>query len=247
MSNSCTDIIQLKLKNEKPQIVIEAILDASNGTCTVNITKTVGFYSDSLPPKISGATITLNDSIKTYNLHETTAGLYFAKNINAKTGEKFNIKIKIDTSTYTASAIVPGKAPHFILLATKFNTPNPAMNGDIQVVASWLDQKNIANYYYLKVFVNNKALNNIYSLRDDQRLDGDTLKLPIMTKFTKGQKVTVQLWSMDKDMYQFYYQLSTMQGFRGSSTTPYNPHGNFKDQCLGYFGIIYKTQNEKQL
>ncbi|NPA44186.1 MAG: DUF4249 family protein, partial [Chlorobi bacterium] len=106
---SCTDIIELDLKNTEPQIIIQANLNITDSTYSVKITKSNGFYENGDFEKVTGATISLikNNEI-TYSIPEVSDGLYFLNNIICKPEDVFTTTITDkDGNKYTASTTAP--------------------------------------------------------------------------------------------------------------------------------------------
>src|ERR1700744_340542 len=79
-SFSCQKVIDLKLDNAAPQIVIEGnVVNVRGGTQTVVISRSVPFTNTNTFPPVSGATVTINDGKgNNYTLTEstTTPGTY---------------------------------------------------------------------------------------------------------------------------------------------------------------------------
>ncbi len=64
-ASACQKVIDLKLDNAAPQLVIEGNLTDQNGAQVVTISKSVSFSAtDSFPP-VSGATVSISDSTGT--------------------------------------------------------------------------------------------------------------------------------------------------------------------------------------
>ena len=245
--SSCEDVIELELGTTEPQLVIEATLDASNQIATVSLSKSNDFYDNSAPDKISSATITLsNGTGDIFNLTETNTGIYSAENVAANPDEVFTISIEVNGVIYEAKAIVPHPVDlNEIEKIEGFNTPFGGDNeaGDsIQVAAVWDDPAGQENFYRIRTFADEAFQSNIYTvLTDDFIGDGAEATVLIRDQFKVNTIITLELLSTDENYYDYFFQLSSLVGEGGNSTTPYNPVGNFDEEALGYFGIFYSS------
>ncbi len=243
--NSCTDIIKLNLKTEKPRIVIEANLIATDSICVVKVTKTNAFYDNSAPQKVSNLKVLLTKNNKeTYKLPEIeNSGEYFANNIIAKAGDEFSLQVIDSTNlTYTAKAKMPAKPGHFLIIFNSFSDKDVIMKdslGNNRIVlfalAYWFDIPNEEDYYRFKIFKGKKYFASSFNLIDDKSAVGDTMQRGLKGPFFKGDTLRFQLLTMNKEAFDYFEQVKEVFNSGNNSTTPYNPKGNFDNNALGYF------------
>ncbi len=248
--SSCTDIIELDLKNTEPRIVIEAKLNVSDSTFRADITMSNDFYDTGGFKKVTGANILLQKTGgEIYTVPETESGVYFLNNIIAKTNDEFTVSITdTEGNVYEADTKTPNTTQIIGIFPAPFVPPGGGNPNDttqyIQIMTLWKDSINIDNYYRLKTFVNNEYNAKDYLLTDDRVSDGDTLAAVIIHELYSGDLFSVELLSTDQKYFNYFMDLASIQGQGPSSTTPYNPRGNFDNGALGYFGIYTVSKLE---
>lgn len=248
---SCEEVIILDLENDEPQLVIEAVVDATLGTVSVQLTQSNGFYDNDAPKTFDGADIKLiTTNGESLAVPLIQSGRYFATGFEFEEGEELEIQITDEQGQlHTAMAIVPHPVSIDKLESVETNFGGRGGGGGLggrndsdtqlfQVVTHWLDAPEEASFYRIKAYENEQFLANAYTMIDDISRDGDMLSRPVFDTFEEGSEVQIQLLSLDKGMYLYFFDLSNIQGQGGGggSTTPYNPKGNFEN-ALGYFGI----------
>lgn len=249
---SCEEVIVLDLENDEPRLVIEAVVDASAQTATVILTKSNGFYDDvSLDLEVGASVeLTLADG-STVALSEIQDGLYFAAGIQVTEADELTMTV-IDNAgnQYVSTTSVP----HDILIDSLDiveatgggpggGVGNP-FGGDTttapqyQIFTYWNDIPNKESFYRIRAVLNDTLQAEVYTMVDDIGSDGEELFRPFFQAFETGDTVTIQLLSLDEDSYNYFNELSAVQGQGQNSTTPFNPKSNFDNNALGYFGIM---------
>jgi hypothetical protein len=241
--SSCEDVIQLDLESTESRIVIEASLNASNQTATVFISKTNDFYDNAEPERVSGATITLQgETGDTYAFSEASPGTYVAENVIASPGETFSLAVDVEDMVYEATTTVPSAANLKEITQSDFPAGPFGDEGAILLSAIWDDPAGIENFYRVRSYVDDIFQADTYTVLDDNiRGDGEEITTPIQKGFDENTSVTLELLSTDEAYYDYFFQVASLSGEGGNSTTPYNPKGNFSNNALGYFGIFYSS------
>ena len=247
--SSCEDVIELELDSVESQIVIEATIDAGNQIASVNISKTNDFYDDTNPEEISGARITLrNESAATYTLSENSPGTYTAANVLTNPGERFDLIVEVDGIFYEATSQTPAAVSLDSIIQSNFPVGPFSDEGDILLSAVWNDPDSEENFYRIRQYIDGVFQSDNYTIITDVlRGDGEEITASIAQGFNENTMVEVELLSTDEAYYDYFFQLSSLSGEGGGSTTPYNPKGNFSNDALGYFGIYYSSSIEIQL
>lgn len=247
--SSCEDVIELELNSAESQVVIEATLDAGNQIATVNISKTNDFYDNNSPEQVSDAVIVLQSDLgNTYTLSETSPGTYTTINVLANQGEIFNLMVEVDGEIYEASSQTPVAVNLDTIIQANFPGGPFSDEGDILLSAVWNDPDNQENFYRVRAYVDNVFQSDNYTLLNDVLAgDGEEITASIAQGFNENTTIEVELLSTDEAYYDYFFQLSSLSGDGASSTTPYNPKGNFTNEALGYFGIYYSSSKEIQL
>lgn len=248
--SSCTDIIELELKNTEPRIVIEAKLNVSDSTFKADITMSNDFYDTGDFKRVTGAKVILQKTDgNSYTIPETENGVYFLNNITANSNDEFTVSVtNTDGSLYEASTVTPYPVEIEQIIPAPFVPPGGNIQEDttqyMQIMTIWKDPLNIDNYYRIKTWVNNKFNAKEYLLTDDRIGDGDTLGAVSIQELYSGDSFKLELLSTDKKYFDYFMDLAVLQGNGPSSTTPYNPKGNFNNGALGYFGIYTVSEFE---
>ncbi|NOZ35299.1 MAG: DUF4249 domain-containing protein [Chlorobi bacterium] len=243
MMSSCEDVIDIKLNNIEPQIVIEATLYNQLQPATVIITKTTDFFDTLTLNTVSGAEVLISDNKgNTVSLAETdSAGVYQA-NYFGETGKTYTLTVKTEGEIYTAHAEM--KPPIKIdSLAAKFRTnPLPFQEQGYGIMCYLNDSINYKEYAKLEIYKNQRRSHEIY-LFEDTYTDGNQYEYKFYNEtFQVGDTAVVLVLSCDKDVYEYLYTYAeiTSDTFRDSGT-PYNPTSNITNGALGYFGVFYLT------
>lgn len=245
---SCEDVIELDLTDAEQRIIIEAQLNTSTETATVTLSKSNGFYDNGDPEMISDAVIVLSGPAgSTFTLTEQEDGIYSAESIATTPGDIFTLSVQSDGNTYTASTMTPYPAALDTLEVSKQAFPFGQQDSIIQVNAQWEDLLGSNNYYRLRPFVNDTLVMGEYMLLDDKYNDGSEFNIPVRSQFEDGQKITIQLLSVDEEYYKYFGEVSAVSGEGFGGTTPFNPTGNFDNNALGYFGIFSLSEKTVQL
>lgn len=247
LATSCEDVIELDLKSTEPRVVIDAVLDGSDGTLTVRCSETVDFYNNNIANPITGALITLsNHTDKSYTIGEVEPGLYVMEGYEITSNLEYTLDVIIDDVTYTATAVAPFPSiiQEVVVLPIDIQGP-PDTISFYTINAGWFDVADIENYYRVILYQNGLREENTYSLINDKENDGGLLYYSTLANgLDVGDEISIELLSIDKEMYQYFEQVSDMQSNGFSAAAPYNPTGNFSNDILGYFGICYSNKKE---
>jgi len=250
---SCEEVITLELDTSEQKIIIEANLDATNKTCTVNLSKSGDFYETNNFEKIQGADISINTPDgNSYQLNNFGNGVYKANNIAISPEETIELKIKLsDGQDFYANAIVPNPVTLDNIEFNENSISGPGggpggKDGDYNLSVEWKDALEEKNYNRIKIYTNGEYLSGIYVLYDDKIQNGNDVRMPIMRqRFSKGDTVKVELLACSKSYFDYFADIANGEGRGFSSTTPFNPMGNVNNGAIGYFGIWYISEKER--
>ncbi|MBK0384346.1 DUF4249 domain-containing protein [Pedobacter sp. SD-b] len=233
--SSCEDVIDLKLKNAAPQIVIEANVVDNQNYQIVKISKTKNFDEDNSVVNVSGANVSVTEEGgQVYNFTEFSPGNYKSGFFVGKHGKKYTIKVDADGHTYTAFSTMPQRVNLDSLTVTELSFFGKK-NKFVQV--NFNDPVNIKNQYNYVITVND-TLRNAYYVDEDRFNDGKTVKNTLFTSspdLKTGDKVSVDFQCIDYDIYRYFFAITQINGNGGPPTAPANPTSNFDNGALGYF------------
>ncbi len=234
--SSCEKEIRFPVKEKDKRIVIEAELGTLPGSTYVRLSETINIYENQFP-KLSGAVITIADEEGNITLlNESQTGYYTHPTFAGIPQKKYIVNVMYKGENYKAESRVASGG--FIEELEVFGEEW----GEVNIVALINDNPNEANYYLMRVFINE----NLVSMKvpfDDTELDFNeywmTAALNESTYVFPGDSITVQLLNINKEMYDFYVQLFSvsMPEYSGffQLTAPDNPVSNINNKALGYF------------
>ncbi len=241
--SACEEVIELDLENAEVRTVIEATINADTKICTVHFTQTNGFYESNDFTHQTDATIVLTkEGGESYHLEEET-DQYTVQNIDIQPDDIFIIVITDkDGQTYTAQTQTPHptnlESIEYEELELGFG---PDSTGIFEVYAIWNDPVDSKDFYRIKTYLNDTLNRGVYYFITDEFSNGEEFFLPVSAFLEEGDKVQVDLISIDENTYDYFSQIENIQSQGFNSANPFNPQGNFDNDALGYFGIYYET------
>lgn len=249
---SCQKEINVDLNSATPQYVIEASLFEGTDTFRVRITKTSSYFNASASPTVDNAVVTIYENgSNAINLISKGNGIYELPNYTSIGGNTYKLKVVSDGKTFEASSILPQHVDIDTLVSkfSDFTIFQPGGNNTqyYQVEMKIQDPPVIKNYY--RYFVHDNGLNNdnsgiqAISLFDDKLTNGTKITEIVRKNYLLGDKVDIELWTMDKALYEYFITLSTtIESSDGQSAAPANPNTNFNNGALGYFGAFTRSR-----
>lgn len=247
---SCEKVIDIDLNTTEPKIIIEGkISDDPTDLPTVRLSKTVNFDETNNFPVVSNAIVILNDQTAnaTDTLKETNKGVYQSSKIKGIEAHTYNLTVKTDNKTFTATAQLPKKVNF-----ENIEIRPQAFFGNIeyQIIPRFFDPKGIGNNYRFVLSINDKVKNDIFVLNDaisDGVVNGRPLFRQRSSDSTEnikvGDRIGLEMQCIDKDVYEYFNSLAGEGGGPlGGSSTPANPVTNIKGGALGYFSAYTKQK-----
>lgn len=239
--NSCEKVIEVPLEEADRKIVIEGVLRDNVGDNYILLSKTGSVYDNAEFEKISGAVVKVTDQSGTEYVFTEIPGMPGAYN-NAlfQTGNNnvYNLSVVSGSETFTASSktfYTPTlDSLNYIEQVGSFGV---GTDTTYLVFFSFVDDANGDNFYRINAWVNGVADQNLYVSNDDL-FNGQNYTQPLFaTTVEKGDTVLVELQSIDKANYDYFFSMTAAQsGGDPFSPTPANPVSNIEGGGLGYFG-----------
>ena len=246
--SSCQKVINVDLNSAAPEIIIEGGVSNQVGSYSINLSKTVNFSDSNVFPPVTGASVTINDNAGNSEiLSETSSGVYTTSTLQGTVGRTYTISVTANGKNYQAVSTMA--APVAIDTLVQQNTTGFGggtgnnINKSVHVV--FTDALGVVNYYRLVEIVNGVRLNTISITSDDLR-DGQIMEQRLRggsgIKLQTGDLVTVQLESIDKNVYNYFRTFNEASGDASfSSSSPANPISNLSNGALGYFSAYSVT------
>ncbi|MEO6522271.1 MAG: DUF4249 family protein [Mucilaginibacter sp.] len=244
---SCQRVIDIEVADAGSKLVIEGNLTDVTGTQTVIISRSVGYNNANVFPAVSGAAVSFVDGSngKVSKLTETsTPGTYAIANFRGKTLNLYTLNVTVESKLYTATSVLafPVNLDSLTLSNQVFGTK------EIKVISvNYHDPANQPNQYKYVMYVNGVQVKRVF-VENDNLTDGRAVSTMLYQReidLKKGDKVEVEMQSIDYYMYNFWNNLSNQGGNSPQdSSTPANPPSNFNNtNVLGYFSA-HTTQRK---
>lgn len=244
---SCEKVIDIKLDNAEPRLVVTGRISDESGPYTVKLSQTINYDQPNNFPNISGATVTVkDDNGADETLIETAPGEYSTNSIQGTPGRTYSLAINYEGKDYNAA--VKMAAPINIDSVNIEAIILPGGDEAPLLTTYFQDPAGVRNYYYLNYLINGEDSGDFSFLSDELR-DGDEIVVGTISEdyatVDVGDTITVQLQCIDASMYNYYLTLEALSDGGGSgigSTTPDNPTSNITGGALGYFKVYAQME-----
>lgn len=242
--SSCQKVIDVKLNDSTPVIVIEGEITTVRGPYQVTITQSKNFDENNTFDGRADGVVTIRDltSGTTEVLANRGGGAYQTTNLLGVLGHSYLLTVVLDKKTYTATSTIPAKAVRIDrLYAKRFSLDN----SDIFMVPQFKDPVGKGNYYRIRQWVNGTLIKGSY-VRSDEAADGFTYDTQLYygtgkddgnVLINEGDRMTAELQSVDKGVYDYFRTLNTT--INQEAATPSNPLSNISGGALGVFNACY--------
>jgi Domain of unknown function (DUF4249) len=237
---SCEKVINVDLKTAESKIVIEGIVDNSGKPASVRITKSVSFSNTSPAPRISGATVKINDNAgNNFTLLETAPGIYTNATLVGQIGKTYTLTVQNAGITYEGKSTILRQAPIDTIYQERVtlpsSTPGSAATLGKIVTLIYTDLVGFGDNAHVIQTINGKVDNSLI-VADDQFTDGANTPFQLYpnvnTKLKTGDIVNIELRFVDKAVYRY---LTGILEIQGGNTVPANPENNISGGALGFF------------
>lgn len=238
---SCEKVIDIPLDEADQQIVVEGVFKDQPGNNYLLLSKTGSVYEESNFEKIVGASVTVTDqSNNVYSLTEVsgTPGKYTHPSFQVLPNNFYTLHVITSDQDTLKATCKTFDTPTLDWLEYEEQIGTFGIGSDTSylVFFSFSDLAEQENFYRIAAWVNG-AKDDVYYVTNDDLFNGETLIQPLFaTTVEKGDTVFVELQSMDKANYTYFFGLSSGAGAGGPfAATPANPVTNIEGG-IGYFG-----------
>jgi hypothetical protein len=245
--SSCTKVIDISLNDAAPKFVIQGDLSNVTATTTVTVSKTINFSQDNVFPSVSGALVTIKDNSSGLisTLNETSLGTYQAFNLQGIIGHTYSLHVSINGANYSSTSIMPDQVP---LDSITFQHNEGFGRNVISPMPNLQDPANVNNYYQFEELVNGRHINRIFVF-DDRLSNGKYIARQLFNDssyIALGDMVELEMKCINKNVFEYFKQLSGLDPTNGQPTSPANPINNIVGGCLGYFST-YTSQKMRAI
>lgn len=231
---ACEKVIELKLDDATPVLVIDGGVSDQNEAQRIKISTTYSFTEPNEFHGVSGANVVVGiDGISSVDFKEVSPGIYESVKFKGKSGSTYNLSVTLDGQTYKASSTMPIRVPMDSLTFKTFSIFGETKN---YVVVNFRDKIGIPNQY--RYILRSKGVVKKDVVSDDRFNDGSKVENVIyydLNDLVKGDSVHVEIQCIDKNVYRYFYSLSQNTGEGGPPVSPANPPSNISNGALGVF------------
>ena len=242
---SCEEVINIELNTANPSLVIEGQL-FKDSTCLVRLTRTASYFSPEEPMFVENARIILYDGTIFDELNYSGNGIYTGESIIGTEGKNYQVEIECEGTIYEGISYMPQKTDIISLSYSKSQSQsvlNPSGKTVFTITCRFIDNPDEDNCYMVRFMTDDgMAEDSYYLLTEVKANDGIINKIENVISFSEsifydGGEIEVQVFSIDKSVYNYFLQLNDILFWkrRVMPPTPYNPVSNINNGALGYF------------
>jgi hypothetical protein len=250
---ACEETIDLELDQTASKIVIEGQVTDVADHNYVKVSRTVDFYSTGNAPRVTNATVRVEDNagnsfsfVHYQGESPDSVGMYFPEATFAgEIGRVYKLTVDIEGQTYTAQDTLFRIVP-IDKLESQLNEDeqaDPEDPGRFYEVLLFVKEPQDTEDYYLFKFYRNGVLEygseiEIY-FSDDKLLAENIDGIPTPIFYAKDDIARVEAYSLTRDAFIFYRDLQKLLNNDGGmfGTPPANPRSNLSNGAAGFFQV----------
>lgn len=231
---ACEKVIELKLDDAAPVLVIDGGVSDQNEVQQVKISKTYSFTEPNKFHGVTGAKVVLGvDGLGSIVFAEVSPGVYQSVKFKGKSGSKYDLSVTVEGQNYKASSVMPARVPMDSLTFKSYNFFGETKN---YVAVNFRDPAGVANQY--RYILKSKGVVEKDVVSEDRFDDGNKVTNVIfyeLNDLMKGDSIQVEIQCIDRNVYRYFYSLGQNTGSGGPPVSPANPPSNFSNGALGVF------------
>ena len=258
---ACEEATELDLEQTPSKVVIEALLTNKPDYQMVKISRSTEFYGSGQSPRVTNANVKVTDDagqeyifIHNPRNHPDSMGIYIPEtDFLGMVGKTYTLQAIVDDELYEASdqlqTVIPIDSLKFQINEDEEEDPNePGKIYEVLIFAREpQDQKN----YYLFKYYRNDSL-TVYNptdvyYSDDQLLGEKISGVPSPVYYGLNDKVRLEVYSLSRNGYVFYNDLSSILNNDGGGMfgpVPSSPRTNLSNGALGFFQVSAIQEKE---
>lgn len=274
---ACEDEIDVELDEGAPQLVVDAFLDSDSSVQVLRLSSTAPYFLNEATPGVSGATVeVIGPNGIVYNFKDQANGSYIydpSVSVNGpmdSIGYPYRLEMSYQGEIYTAiSRLNP--VPPIDSMTYAFEEEELGAEEGYYTQFFAKDFGGRKDYYWIRAFKNGAPIREddpaSLILSEDAAFGGDgadglTFILPIRASITNndepfriGDVSSVELLSLNEDVFEFLDQVSIQANNAGIFSTPpanirsniRDANGNLQDKVLGVFSLSSISKNSIQI
>jgi hypothetical protein len=261
---SCEETTELDLRQTPSRIVIEGLVTDKPGYQSVTVSRSTDFYGSGQTPRVENAGVRVFDDsgleiVFTHNPrnHPDSSGIYVPETaFTGEIGKTYTLRVEIDGELYEATdklmSVIPIDSLQFQV--NEDERDDPKETGKFHEILMFArEPQNEENYYLFKFYRNDslKIYNptDVYFAEDDllaEKIDG----VPSPVYYGPDDKARLEMYSLTRKGYVFYYDLSTILNNDGGGmfgSIPAAPRTNLSNDALGFFQVSAVAEKETHI
>lgn len=239
--SSCEKVIDLKLDNAEPIVVIDGGLSDQNENQVIRVSKTYNFTEPNKFNSVAGAKVVLTrPNGSTINYNEVSPGVYQSARFRGVSGSKYQLDVTVEGKIYTAFSTMPAKV---LLDSLTFKQFNFFGKINTYVAVNYQDPPGVENQYRYILKSGGKVEEDM--VNEDRFNDGNQVADVIFYKvddLVSGDSIHVEFQCIDRNVYRYFYGLGQNNGNGGPPVSPANPLSNFNNGALGVFNAYTSSK-----
>ena len=267
---ACTDIVEIDLPNQEPQLVINGLF-TPDSVWNVDISAGQNALSNETYKQVQDATVELYQGGKhLFNLLHNGNGKYKSEVVLPQELQHYTLKVSAPGyPTSEASNFAPSlPAIRSIKVYRTFNSLNPSMPPEAEVRFVLDDVPGMQNYYFVsayfqdtaytgEAFKNYSGLNFMAPIEkeftmgsryffSDKLIDGKPTTLTLRYTLIKGKTVHLNISQISPDYYHYVRTLVKQSYNDNFMTTPGPVHNNIRNGLgifAGYSTVTYRIKH----
>jgi Domain of unknown function (DUF4249) len=234
---SCTKVVDIKLNNALPQLVIQGNITNEPGPYIVTISSSIPYNASNVFPGIANAIVKITDD-STGNIDVLTDelnGNYTTNTTIGKIGHTYHLQVTLGVQIFNATSTMP---KYVALDSITFFTNTGFGGSTTNPLPNFQDPAEGSNYYYFKQTINKRVLPTNFVV-DDRLSNGRYISIQLFNDSSyikKFDTVQLEMRCIDKNVFNYFNQLAQLNDPNGNqSANPTNPESNITNGALGYF------------
>ncbi|WP_071597001.1 DUF4249 family protein [Niabella aurantiaca] len=241
--SSCRKVIHPRFEADpSPPAVIEATLSDRKDSAAVLISGTLAIYAPNVYAGKDGAAVSITPEGSLPVLLNGFKNGRYGGHITTRTGQYYTLTVQMDGATYTATSPMPAK----VIFDSLFITRRTVLGRELRIpTVTFSDPRGTENYYRFILSVDGFESTNIF-IETDRLFNGNKMTLELLDLFTDSSsptfvdqydQVIVEMQCINKQTYDYLYQLKESALGQGNTVNPGNPQSNLTGGALGYFSV----------
>lgn len=258
---SCEETTELDLRQTPSRMVIEGLVTNKPNYQSVKITRSTAFYASGSAPRVTDASVVVTDDtgetfafVHNPRNHPDSAGIYVPQPAFTGTiGRTYTLRVDVDGASYEATDMMYSVTAIDSLefRVNENQQEDPEEPGKIYEMLLYAREPQDEDNFYLFKYYRNDSLTvfnptDIY-YSNDELLGENIGGIPSPVYYGTGDKARLEAYSLSRNGYVYYNDLSTILNNDGGGmfgSIPASPRTNLSNDALGFFQVSAVREQE---